>query len=157
MKRECETCVRNKLIYCPSSIDCLATDDKPYYQNRIMLLEENWKLKKQLEEYELSLKISKEVLDLQGQDGNYNYDSYMLGMYNGMEYIIALFEKREPIYKDGKDIDFLEDKNKNQQKEFMEWLESESHRLSGDILLNSSFIEVRTILLKYKEIIGDKE
>ena len=52
MKRECETCVRNKLIYCPSSIDCLATDDKPYYQNRIMLLEENWKLKKQLEEKE---------------------------------------------------------------------------------------------------------
>ena len=52
MKRECETCVRNKLIYCPSSIDCLATDDKPYYQNKIMLLEENWKLKKQLEEKE---------------------------------------------------------------------------------------------------------
>lgn len=52
MKRECETCVRNKLIYCPSSIDCLATDDKPYYQNRIMLLEENRKLKKQLEEKE---------------------------------------------------------------------------------------------------------
>ena len=94
MKRECGTCVRNKLTYCPSSIDCLATDDKPYYQNRIMLLEENWKLKKQLEEKE------------------------------------------------------------NQQKEFMEWLESESHRLSGDVLLNSSFIEVRTILLKYKEIIG---
>ena len=40
------------------------------------------------------------------------------------------------------------------QKEFMEWLESESHRLSGDVLLNSSFIEVRTILLKYKSIIG---
>lgn len=52
MKRECGTCVRNKLTYCPSSIDCLATDDKPYYQNRIMLLEENWKLKKQLEEKE---------------------------------------------------------------------------------------------------------
>ena len=50
----------------------------------------------------------------------------------------------------------LEEKE-NQQKEFMEWLESESHRLSGDVLLNSSFIEVRTILLKYKEIIGDKE
>ena len=52
MKRECETCVRNKLIYCPSSVDCLATDDKPYYQNKIMILEENWKLKKQLEEKE---------------------------------------------------------------------------------------------------------
>ena len=53
------------------------------------LKEENKKLKKQLEEYERSLKISKEILDLQGQDGNYNYDNYMLGLYNGMEYIIS--------------------------------------------------------------------
>ena len=91
---ECETCIKRKTKYCPNSSECYNTTDKPHYQNRIMLLEENWKLKKQLEEKE------------------------------------------------------------NQQKEFMEWLESESHRLSGDVLLNSSFIEVRTILLKYKEIIG---
>lgn len=84
------------------------------------LEKENQELKEQLEEYEQSLKISKEMLELQGQDGNYNYDNYMLGLYNGMEYIISLFEKREPIYKDGKNIVFLEDKNKNQQKEFIE-------------------------------------
>ena len=89
----------------------------PTYQD---LLKENQELKEQLEEYEQSLKISKEMLELQGQDGNYNYDNYMLGLYNGMEYIISLFEKREPIYKDGKNIVFLEDKNKNQQKEFIE-------------------------------------
>ena len=116
------------------------------------LQQENQELKKQLEEYELSLKISKEVLDLQGQDGNYNYDSYMLGMYNGMEYIIALFEKREPIYKDGKDIDFLEDKNKNQQKEFIDWLESESKELIRDAGYHQRIC--LDILEKYKEIIG---
>ena len=38
--------------------------------------QENQELKKQLEEYKHHLKISKEMLDLQGQDGNYNYDSY---------------------------------------------------------------------------------
>ena len=92
MKRECETCVRNKLIYCPSSVDCLATDDKPYYQNRIMILEENWKLRKQLEEKE------------------------------------------------------------NQQKEFIDWLESESKELIRDAGYHQRIC--LDILSKYKEIIG---
>lgn len=47
--RECETCIKRKTVYCPTSMECMATDDKPYYQNRIMLLEENQELKKQLE------------------------------------------------------------------------------------------------------------
>ena len=50
--RECETCIKRKTVYCPNSIECMATDDKPYYQNRIMLLEENQQLKKQLEQYQ---------------------------------------------------------------------------------------------------------
>lgn len=85
------------------------------------LQQENQELNKQLKEWKFHLKNANEMLNLQGQDGNYNYDSYMLGLYNGMEYIIALFETREPIYKDGKNIEFLNDKN--QQKEFIEWLE----------------------------------
>ena len=84
---------------------------------------ENQELKKQLEEWEQYLINAKEMLNLQGHDGNYNYDNYMLGLYNGMEYVIALFEKRNPIYKDGKNIEFLNDKN--QQKEFIEYLENE--------------------------------
>ena len=86
-----------------------------------ILEQDNAKLKKQLEEWNHHLKCAKEMLDLQGQSGNYNYDSYMLGLYNGMEYIISLFETREPIYKEGKDIEFLRDKN--QQKEFIDYLE----------------------------------
>lgn len=50
MDKECETCIKRKTVYCPNSIECMATDDKPYYQNRIMLLEENQELKKQIEE-----------------------------------------------------------------------------------------------------------
>ncbi len=49
MKRECETCIKRKTVYCPSSMECMATDDMPYYQNRIMLLEENKQLKEQLQ------------------------------------------------------------------------------------------------------------
>lgn len=51
MKRECESCIKRKTTYCPTSMECMATDDMPYYQNRIMLLEENQELKKQLEEH----------------------------------------------------------------------------------------------------------
>lgn len=69
---------------------------------------------KKLKQYEKSLKIANEMLDIQGQSGNYNYDSYMLGMYNGMEYIISLFEQREPEFKDGKDIEFLSNKSKGE-------------------------------------------
>ena len=63
-----------------------------------------------IKQFELSLKCANEMLEIQGQDGNYNYDSYMLGMYNGMEYIISLFEHREPNYRNGKEIEFLSDK-----------------------------------------------
>ena len=79
-------------------------------------------LKKQLEEWEHHLKCSKEMLDIQGQKGNYDYDEYMLGLYNGMEYIIALFETREPNYISGKDVKFTN--NKTQQKEFINYLEN---------------------------------
>ncbi len=45
MKRECENCIKRKTLYCPSTNECMNTDDMPYYQNRIMLLEENEQLK----------------------------------------------------------------------------------------------------------------
>lgn len=45
MKRECETCIKRKTVYCHTSMECMATNDMPYYQNRIMLLEENKQLK----------------------------------------------------------------------------------------------------------------
>ena len=129
---------------------------------------ENQELKKQLEEWEQYLINAKEMLNLQGHDGNYNYDNYMLGLYNGMEYVIALFEKRNPIYKDGKNIEFLNDKN--QQKEFIEYLENEIQKqkdygasfglfIDRDISEHiSEKIEIcQDFLSKYKEIIGGKE
>jgi hypothetical protein len=43
--------------------------------------------------------ILKQMLEVQGADGNWNYDAYMLGMYNGMEYSLAILENREPNYR----------------------------------------------------------
>lgn len=42
----------------------------------------------------------KELRDLQGEPGNWNYDPYMQGLYNGLELALSIFEDREPEYKD---------------------------------------------------------
>ncbi len=49
MNRECSSCIKFKTFYCPCSIDCMATDDKPFYQDKMMLLKENEKLKEEIE------------------------------------------------------------------------------------------------------------
>ena len=67
---------------------------------------------RRLKQYEKSMRIANEMLELQGRDGNYNYDSYMLGLYNGMEYIVSLLEVREPKFIDGKEIKFLSEKDR---------------------------------------------
>lgn len=38
--------------------------------------------------------------DVQGYDGNWNYDPYMQGLYNGLEFALSLLEVREPQFKD---------------------------------------------------------
>lgn len=116
--------------------------------------EEHEKLKKQLEEWEHHLKCSKEMLDIQGQKGNYDYDEYMLGLYNGMEYIIALFETREPNFISGKDVEFTN--NKTQQKEFIKYLEDEV-KIYSNTYMGEMLKELEGILQKYKEIIGVKD
>ena len=45
MNIECEQCIKRKTMYCPNSSKCYELEDKPQWQNRIMLLEENQLLK----------------------------------------------------------------------------------------------------------------
>ena len=71
---------------------------------------------RRLKQYEKSMRIANEMLELQGRDGNYNYDSYMLGLYNGMEYIVSLLEVREPKFISGKEIKFLSEKKTKKKK-----------------------------------------
>lgn len=66
-----------------------------------------------LEEF-MNIKKAREMLSVQGDSGNWNYDPYMHGMYNGMEYMLSLIENREPIFKSApgkwlKDIDLPRD------------------------------------------------
>jgi hypothetical protein len=39
----------------------------------------------------------KEMLEVQGRDGTWNYDPYFHGMYNGMEVMLAVLENRELV------------------------------------------------------------
>jgi hypothetical protein len=48
---------------------------------------------------EKMIEIMKEVLEIQGYEGNWNYDEYMYGMYNGMEFMLSIAEERKPNYK----------------------------------------------------------
>ncbi len=42
----------------------------------------------------------KEMLEVQGRDGTWNYDPYFHGMYNGMEVMLAVLEGREPAFRE---------------------------------------------------------
>lgn len=124
------------------------------HNESIDVQEENQELKKQLEEWKHHLKCSKEMLNIQGQKGSYDYDEYMLGLYNGMEYIISLFETREPNYISGKDVEFTN--NKTQQKEFINYLEDgiKSSSALDTINKQTAMYIYSTTLKKYKEITG---
>lgn len=39
------------------------------------------------------------VLSIQGREGNYDYDDYMLGMYNGMELMDSIVDNRNPNFR----------------------------------------------------------
>ena len=45
---KCLNCVKFKTQYCPCTIDCMATETYPFYQDRRMMLEENTNLKQAL-------------------------------------------------------------------------------------------------------------
>lgn len=49
---------------------------------------------------DLKLKAVKQLVQLQGAEGNWNYSNYMMGMYNGMELMLSILEEREPEYKE---------------------------------------------------------
>lgn len=45
------------------------------------------------------LKDLKQVHEIQGNHGNWDYDPYMQGMYNGLELALAIVEDREPDFR----------------------------------------------------------
>lgn len=69
---------------------------------------------------------------IQGSNGNWNYDEYMHGMYNGMELMVATVENRLVNYKDAPEV-WGKDKGKDKPagepvaRSAEEWLESPLH------------------------------
>lgn len=41
----------------------------------------------------------RDVRDIQGQKGNWDYDEYMHGMFNGLELAVSIFEDKDPKYR----------------------------------------------------------
>lgn len=58
--------------------------------------------------------LVREMRDVQGADGNWNFDPYMQGLYNGLEFALSLLEKREPIFRDAPEK-WLGDASKKRQ------------------------------------------
>jgi len=53
--------------------------------------------RQKLEKYEKDLS---NMVDIQGQHGNWDVSQYMTGLYNGLELALATFQNREPVYRD---------------------------------------------------------
>jgi hypothetical protein len=48
----------------------------------------------------MNLEKMNEMLDVQGSTGNWDYDNYMHGLYNGMEFMMSMAENRDPKFRE---------------------------------------------------------
>jgi hypothetical protein len=46
-----------------------------------------------------AIETLRHYVQIQGENGNWNYDDYMVGMFNGLELALATMEGREPQYR----------------------------------------------------------
>lgn len=46
------------------------------------------------------VKRLKEILDIQGWDGNWNYSLYMFGVYHGLALAVSIMDNEPPAYRD---------------------------------------------------------
>ena len=55
---------------------------------------------KEIAVWEALIESVRQMRDVQGMDGNWNYDPYMHGLFNGIEFSLSLIEVREPKFRD---------------------------------------------------------
>lgn len=60
--------------------------------------------KNSLEQLNIKVKGLNDVRKIQGADGTWDYDHYMLGMYNGIEICVATIEGRKPVFRSRPEI-----------------------------------------------------
>jgi hypothetical protein len=46
----------------------------------------------------------KTMIEIQGRDGNWDYDPYMHGLYNGMEMMLSIAEGRGPVFRKAPEV-----------------------------------------------------
>lgn len=54
------------------------------------------------EVFEERVDAVRELVEIQGADGNWNANEYMRGLYNGLELALSVYEERKPRYKERK-------------------------------------------------------
>ena len=97
----------------------------PDWDAMAVIVEEQQRMAKRIAELEAQpeqepvvderIKSVRHMRDVQGYDGNWNYDPYMQGLYNGLEFALSLLEVRQPEFKDAPatwlgDVKFKRDK-----------------------------------------------
>jgi len=88
IKEVCETCIKRKTMYCPNSSKCYSTENKPYYQNGVMLLEENRQLQNNWNEL-------KEWLKFEIDDGRSEENLWLMGCYDETKRILGKMQEIE--------------------------------------------------------------
>ena len=67
------------------------------------------------------LEALRDVHKVQGSDGNWNYDPYMHGLYNGLELALSIAEGREPDFREAPTDGWLQDKPHDNNPVCAEW------------------------------------
>ena len=65
-------------------------------------------LAKHDKDYPALVEDLRNIVNIQGQRGTYNDGNYMLGLFNGLEFALSIFDRREPKFR-GKDSLFVND------------------------------------------------
>lgn len=96
----CENCIKYKTIYCPNSDECLARENKPFYEDKYTILTR----KEVLEEILIDLQqenqkykevIDKAVLELVNIDGNLSNSQLSDRICNLIDILQTLEDKEE--------------------------------------------------------------
>jgi hypothetical protein len=70
-----------------------------FYRSKAIEYESLFELSKKYEANEDVVDEIGRMMEIQGAHGNWNYDAYMHGMYNGMEFCHSLVKGVEPKYR----------------------------------------------------------
>lgn len=72
----CENCIKYKTIYCPNSYECLAREDKPFYEDKYTILTKNEALEEVLEDYTKTIQQLKINCNIGNENLNFYREEY---------------------------------------------------------------------------------